>query len=127
MNREKLKQLFPRISDDVLRLSTEAGQADIQPVDTGTPAKLERDIGDGTVGKVPVQKGVSGHFLVRVTAFRTRLLDEDNLCEKFHIDLLRYASGGAFGDAPGTTKIEVCQEKVKDGEREEVRIEVFEV
>lgn len=127
MNREKLKQLFPNASGSFLGCNSETGQADIQPDDTGPVAKLERHPGDGAMGEVSIQKGTGRRFLIRVKAIRTRLLDEDNLCEKYHVDLLRYASGGLFGDGPATTKIEVCQEKAQRGEREEVRIEVYEV
>jgi len=127
VNAGKLKQLFPRISRDVLRLSAEAGEADIQSHDPGPAPFMEPNPGDGAVGKVPVQKGTGRKFFIRVTAIRTRLLDWDNLCEKYHVDLLRYASAGVFGDSPATTQIEVRQEKAQAGEREEVRLEVFEV
>jgi hypothetical protein len=93
----------------------------------GEASELERHIGDGAVGTVQIQELAGKRFHVRVTAIRARLLDWDNLCEKYHVDLLRYASGKAFGDSPATTTIEVCQEKVEAGGREEVRIEVFEV
>lgn len=126
MNREKLKQLYPNASESFLERNSDNGQADIQPDDTGPVAKLERDIGDGTVGKVPVQKGVGRQFFVLVTAYRQRLLDDDNCCEKYHVDLLRYA-GIIPGDSRKTTRIECRQEKVKDGEPEEVKIEVFEL
>lgn len=127
MNAEKLKQLFPRISRDVLRLSAEAGEADIHAGSAGKAPFMESNPGDGAVGEVPVQKGTGRRFHVRIRAIRTRLLDWDNLCEKYHVDLLRYASAGVFGDGPATTTIEVCQEKAQAGEREEVRIEVFEI
>lgn len=87
-------------------------------------AKLERNPRHGTVGEIPVQKGIGGKFLVRVTAIRCRLLDEDNMCEKYHVDLCRY-SGALPSDAPGTAKIEVRQQKVEPGAAEEVRIEIF--
>lgn len=127
MNKDELKRRFPNATEQFLRLNAEAGEADIQPDDSGTPAIVERHPRDGAVGAVPVQKGTGRQILIRVTAVRTRLLDEDNLCEKYHVDLLRYASGGALGDSPATTRIEVRQEKAQAGEREEVRIEVYEL
>lgn len=78
------------------------------------------------MGAVEVQKRVGGRFLVRVIAIRKRLLDYDNLAEKYHVDLLRY-SGVIPGDSPATTLIEVCQQKAEPGAAEEVRIEVYEV
>jgi len=65
-------------------------------------------------------------FLVRVTSIRKRLLDEDNLAEKFHVDLCRYA-GVIPGDEADKTKIEVCQRKAKKGEEERTVIEVEEI
>jgi len=76
------------------------------------------------MGAVQVQKAIGGSFLVRVTSYRRRLLDEDNLCEKFHVDLCRYA-GIIPSDAPGQTKIEVSQKKVGSKEAEFVRIEIY--
>ena len=86
-------------------------------------AKLERNFGDGTLGTPQVQNGRIGRVLIRITSRRKRLLDEDNLCEKYHVDCLRYA-GVLQSDAPGQAKIEVCQEKVGKGEPEFVRIEI---
>ena len=116
-----LKERFPRASQAFLRLN-----ADVLPDDSGQAPKLERDSGDGALGAVQVQKRTGEHFLVRVTSIRKRLLDYDNLCEKYHVDLLRYA-GIILGDCPAETQIEVRQEKAEKGEPEEVRIEVFKV
>jgi len=92
----------------------------------GQIAELERRVRDGTMGAVQVQKRISGRFFVRVTSFRHRLLDEDNLCEKYVCDLCRYA-GALPSDAPSKAKIEVAQEKVGSKEREFVRVEVFKI
>lgn len=92
--------------------------------DTRQTPIVERHLGHGAVGEVQVQTGVGGRFFVRVKSFRKRLLDEDNLCEKYHCDLCRYA-GILPSDAPGTAKIEVCQQKVGFKEREFVRIEIY--
>lgn len=99
-------------------------EAVLQRDDSGQTPKLERDLGDGTVAALPVQAGLGRRFLVRIKAFRKRLLDEDNLCCKYHVDLLRY-SGVIPSDAPGIAKIEVCQEKVGPKEPERVEIEVY--
>ena len=123
---DELRARFPNISADVLRRSASAGPTDIH-VDSPRPAAvMERHSGDGAVGEIPIQGGLGKRFFVRVTAIRRRLIDQDNLCEKYHVDLLRYASGGLFGDSPATTRIEVTQQKAGKGEPEEVRIEVFE-
>ena len=72
------------------------------------------------------KKGIAAAFLFALSARRRRLLDQnqDNLAEKYHVDLLRYA-GVISGDAPGTTKIEVRQEKVGSKEPETTVIEVY--
>ncbi len=99
-------------------------KADLLDNNSRQASVLESDSRLRALGEVSIQKGTGHRFLVRVTAFRARLLDEDNLCEKYHVDLLRY-SGAIPGDSPATTKIEVCQQKTEPGAREEVLIEVF--
>ena len=89
-----------------------------------SPALLERSLGDGAMVSHEAQRGNPVRFLVRVTSFRRRLIDEDNLCEKYVVDCCRYA-GLLPGDAPQTTPIEVSQQKVtrEEDERTEVTIE----
>ncbi len=99
-------------------------RVDIRDRNPGQTSELERYPRDGAVGALQVQETVGGRFLVRVTAFRRRLLDEDNLCEKYAVDLCRY-SGALPSDAPGRAKIEVSQEKVGSKEPEFVRIQIF--
>lgn len=97
---------------------------DLFPASAGTPAKLER-VDNGKPLAARKEKGPSsGKFLVRVVSCRKRLLDEDNLCEKLHVDCLRY-SGVLPSDDPATTRIETTQRKVDKGEAEHVLIEVF--
>jgi len=97
--------------------------------------KHSRDRGAGTVAIVeptpvhdalaaaPIQETNSQRFIVRVLSIRKRLLDEDNLAEKFIVDQLRYA-GIIPDDCPETTKIEVSQRKCQGTEPERVRIEI---
>src|SRR5262245_9440283 len=51
-------------------------------------------------------------YRVRVTSFRRRLFDEDNLCAKFHVDALRYF-GLIPDDSPKVCKIETSQIEVQ--------------
>lgn len=88
---------------------------------SGTTSELESSTGHGALGTQEVQRPSSKRVLVRVTSFRKRLIDEDNLCEKYHVDLCRYA-GIISGDAPEQTKIEVYQVKSKE---EYIKIEVI--
>ncbi len=87
-------------------------------------AKLEPSSSDGTVGQIQVQEPATRKVLVIVTSFRRRLLDEDNLCEKYHVDCCRYA-GLLPSDDPSRTQIQVRQEKVGSKAREFVRIEII--
>ncbi len=106
-------RLFPNASADLLSRNT--SQAPI----------VERDSRHESLAKKEVQGRAGKRILVRVTSVRKRLLDEDNLCEKYHIDLCRYA-GIISGDEAGKTKIETAQRKTQKGEEEKVVIEVFE-
>lgn len=125
MNRDELLARFPNASPDfILRNARDAGGTAVQPDDTGPTPKLERNSRDGAMGAVQSQEGIGRRFLVRVKSYRKRLLDEDNLCEKYHVDLCRY-SGALLGDEAGRTKIEVCQEKVGSKEPERVVIEIY--
>lgn len=87
-------------------------------------AELERPARHEPLAAVEEKASHSGRFLVRVVSVRKRLLDEDNLCEKFHVDCLRYA-GALPSDAPDTTHIETTQRKAGKGEAEHTLIEVF--
>ena len=91
--------------------------------DTGTAPKLERALGNGPLAACKAEKGNSSRVLIRVTSIRNRLLDEDNLAEKYHVDACRYA-GLLLSDEPGKTKIEVGQRKAGKGEVERTEIEI---
>ena len=89
----------------------------------GKAAKLERNLGNGPLAKGEAEKGNPERVLVRVTSVRKRLIDEDNLAEKYHVDCCRYA-GLIHGDEPSKTKIEVCQRKAAKGEAEHTIIAI---
>lgn len=64
------------------------------------------------------------HYTVKITSYRVRLLDEDNLCVKFHVDALRYA-GVLPNDNPALTSIRIAQVKVKGRANERTEMEVW--
>lgn len=66
----------------------------------------------------------TGRVQVRVTSYRNRLLDPDNLCPKYFIDCLRYAEI-IPNDREADIKLEVTQQKAKE-ERTEITIEPLE-
>lgn len=85
---------------------------------------VERRADAKQVGPPPIQEANHERIIVRVHAVRKRLLDEDNSCEKFLVDALRYC-GIIADDRPATTKIEVSQRKCEAGEDEHVIIEIL--
>ena len=109
----KLNELSPELRRKILSASG-AGQT----------AKLERNSCNAALEQAQTQAGDTSRVLVRITSIRKRLLDEDNLAEKYHVDCCRYA-GLLHSDQPGETKIEVSQRKAGKGEPEETIVEIF--
>lgn len=112
MNPDDIKRLFPNASASCLAANS------------GTATVVERATKAESLAANKTEEKHSGRFLIRVTSRRRRLLDEDNLAEKFHVDCLRY-SGIIPSDTPECAHIEVSQEKISKGETEETVIEVF--
>jgi hypothetical protein len=113
---EQFRQMEARLNKNVKR--------HIQTGIASPIAKLESNLGDAPLATQEIQRPTSERLLVRVTSIRQRFLDEDNLCEKYHVDLCRYA-GIIPDDSPDKIKIEVCQRKAKKGEQEMTVIEVL--
>lgn len=86
-------------------------------------AIVESNAGGELAAEAQIQKAGTGRFLVRVISVRTRLLDDDNLAEKFLVDECRYA-GLIPDDAPEFCKIEVSQRKCQENEPEHVIVEI---
>jgi hypothetical protein len=93
------------------------------PRNPGPTSKLEPAPRNEPLATPQTQGHHCQRFLVRVTSIRKRLLDEDNLAEKFHVDLCRYA-GIIPGDEADKTRIETSQRKAEKGEEERTVIEV---
>lgn len=91
--------------------------------DSRSYSKLECAVGDASLVKDETKEGDSGKYTVRVTSFRRRLLDADNLAEKYHIDALRYA-GILPSDAPDRCEIITSQVRVKSKEEELTEISI---
>lgn len=123
MTEEELRKRFPNASADFIRLQLPVPGQALYP--TSSPI-MERDSGDGALAAGATEKTDSGKFLVRVTSYRRRLLDEDNLAEKFHVDCCRYA-GLLPDDAPDRCRIETTQQKVRSKEEERTLIEISQI
>ena len=116
MTQNEITRRFPNASAAFIA-------ANLDPDHSGPVAFVEPDSGHAPLAAETVQRPAGRKFFVRVASFRRRLLDEDNLCEKYHVDLCRYA-GAIPDDAPGQVKIEVGQVKSK---HEEILIEIYEL
>lgn len=115
MTRDQLLIKFPNASESFVRANCSE--------DTRTPAVVESDPRIGTLGTSKTEKADHGRFRVRVESVRKRLLDVDNLCEKYAIDCCRY-SGLLPSDDPGTTEIQTTQRKAHKGEPEHTVITI---
>lgn len=117
----ELSKLFPKASPDFLRLN---GHCNI-PLPPHNPApdpQPKRRVRDGALAARKTKKGYSAFYVIRITSFRSRLIDSDNLCGKWHCDALRYA-GIIPSDAPDRARIETAQIKCPKGqERTEIEI-----
>lgn len=65
-------------------------------------------------------------YVIRIVSVRTRLLDMDNLAEKYCVDFLRYC-GAIPTDAPSTTEITCTQRKAGKEESEHTEIVVLRI
>lgn len=117
MNQNKLSRHFPNASPTFLKLNSD------QVNGGGEIAKLECPYVNAPLDAPQVKAPGSGRYVVCVTSVRKRLLDEDNLAEKFHIDALRYA-GLISGDSPDKTKILTSQRKCEKDEKEHIEITI---
>ena len=125
MNESDLTTRFPNASQTFIRLNglSSTPSPVLRPDPAPTPAILERRARARALGKKKDEGSNPVRFLVCVTSYRVRLLDEDNLCEKYHVDCCRYA-GVLPDDAPEQTRIEVRQEKVRSKEEERIEITI---
>lgn len=119
MTRAQILAIYPLASNDTI-------EANLSTRSPGTPSKLECGVGVEPLAKDQAKGKDSRRFYVCFTSIRKRLLDEDNLCSKYHCDLLRY-SGVIRADDPTAAKLKTDQRKAGKGEQERVIIEVFEI
>jgi hypothetical protein len=128
-----LKTMFPRAS----RSFIEANQQNtVQPIvdrkngkhetfNNSKPQdpKLKPTLCDESVGTDEGKASHSNRCIVRITSFRVRLTDPDNLCPKYFIDSLRYA-GAIPDDREEDIELTTSQEKVKSYGEEKTVIEI---
>lgn len=85
----------------------------------------EQVVWDEPLAAAKGKEGHTGRVPVRITSFRRRLLDQDNLVGKFALDCCRYA-GLIRQDTPDAISYEIRQIKVKTREEERTEIEIGE-
>lgn len=121
MTRDELQNLFPNASEHFLRVNaTDPRRSD--RTKPGSPAAvLEHRPDDALAIAPPVKAPDAGKFVVRVESQRVNLLDEDNLCEKYVVDGLRYA-GIIPCDKADRCRIITTQKKVATFAQEKTRV-----
>lgn len=129
MTADELRKLFPNASEQFIRANADTPPSPSLPARVGGSASrpvVERRVRPRPLAARKNEGPNPARFFVRVTSFRRRLLDEDNLCEKYFVDCCRYA-GLLPGDDAGQARIVTTQEKVgrKEDERTEIVIELL--
>lgn len=90
---------------------------------SGPAPKLEPNPRNAALAAPQAESRNPGRAVVRVTSIRKRLLDPDNLCEKYHLDGLRYA-GLLRDDTEAEISLQTGQRKAAKGEEERTEIEI---
>lgn len=115
MNERGLRTLFPHASPGFLAANAQGA---------GAAPLVECPPRDGALGAGERKEGDAGRVFVRFVSVRKRLLDPDNLSEKWLLDCLRFA-GIIPGDEPERLSLETTQRKAAKGEAEHTLIEVY--
>ena len=83
--------------------------------------KLEQDSRNGPLAAKPIEAPMPGRVHIRFESVRKRLLDPDNISQKWALDCLRYI-GVIRGDEPDKITLETTQRKAAKGEEEHTEI-----
>lgn len=114
MNSRTLKQLFPNASKSTIDANTNCSPSG---------AESERPLCNEPLGKGKVAQRDSGKRVVRITSYRVRAVDPDNLCGKWFIDALRYA-GIIPDDTEADITYQISQKKVAKKNQEKTLIDI---
>lgn len=126
MNPHQLKRLFPNASQSVLQANAcDYGNSNFDLNGSGKTPKLERAHGHGSLEAPQAKEANPERVLIRFVSVRKRLLDPDNLSEKWLLDCLRYC-GIIRGDEPEKITLETTQRKCQRGEAEHTEISIYE-
>jgi len=119
MTRDAIKAKFPRASEAFIKANLDADSP-------RTVAVVERLARHESLAADKSQEGATGKLFIRFVSVRKRLLDPDNLSEKWLLDCLRYCRI-IEGDEPEKISIETTQRKALKGETERTIIEITEI
>ena len=114
MNQEQLRKLFPNASHSFIA-------ANVAVVGQAQGAEPECAVRHEPLGPDPGKAPDPGCCSIRVTSYRCRLLDPDNLCPKYFIDALRYC-GVIPDDTAKDVTVATGQEKVATAAEEGTEI-----
>ncbi len=127
---KSLLEMFPLMSGDCLaknavQVNVERQQPYGETINNGKlPHPVTKSaIRNEPVGQTEGKTGHTGRRFVRVTSFRVRPVDPDNLCPKYFIDALRYA-GAIPDDRQEDIELTTAQEKVKSYAEEKTVITI---
>lgn len=114
---------MPSWTNEQLAAKLAEGKVDLPPDGGQKSAKPQRPAPDEPMAEDEGEEVDTARFHVRVTSFRKRLIDADNLAggAKYFVDSLRYA-GCISEDSPDQITIEHRQKKAKE---EKTLIEIF--
>lgn len=128
MNRETFNAMLRRASKSVQELNRKLAIEIPYPHDYQTGSELqdpqpEPSVQHKLLGESQGTAQGAARIVVRITSFRRRLLDPDNLCPKALVDSLRYA-GILSNDRPQDIELAVAQQKVAHRREERTEIEL---
>jgi len=119
--------MIPKMTDAMRRCMhrepTLKPNANHQTNNPGTIAKLEQDTRHGSLAEKPIETHTASRVHIRFESVRKRLLDPDNICEKWTLDCLRYI-GVIRGDEPDKITLETTQRRANKGEEERTEITI---
>jgi len=123
MNPHEILRRFPNASKSLLAANAQDYGTHDQTENTRQTTKLEQDTRHGSLAKKPIETHTTSRVHIRFESVRKRLLDPDNICEKWTLDCLRYI-GVIRGDEPDKITLETSQRKAEKGEEERTEITI---
>ena len=97
--------------------------AEYQARRSTSSAKPKRFVLNDSLGSPPGKEADRARFSIRITSYRVRLIDPDNMCGKYFVDCLRY-SGIIPDDTAAVVDYSIKQEGVSSKAEERTIIEV---